>query len=37
MVTNKQTTNEQPGEPRASPLVEQLTELTFAIGNTNNW
>ena len=24
------TTNEQPGEPRASPLVEQWTELTFA-------
>ena len=28
MVTNEQ---QQPGEPRASPLVEQWTELTFAI------
>ena len=31
MVTNEQQTNEQPGEPSASPLVEQWTELTFAI------
>ena len=31
MVTNEQQTNEQPGEPSASPLVEQRTELTFAI------
>ena len=30
MVTTERT-NEQPGEPSASPLVEQWTELTFAI------
>ena len=31
MVTNERTTNEQPSEPGASPLVEKWTELTFAI------
>ena len=30
MVTTERT-NDQPGEPSASPLVEQWTELTFAI------
>ena len=32
MVTTNQT-NEQPGEPSASPLVEQYEKQTFAIGH----